>query len=180
MKNISIYPWLFRKNLGIGVLTGKGKWNAVDLDKSIENINKIKEWAYDDESHKKVKVKEEGTEEGTEEVKEKTVMLSYRDLLITAELSDEQTLQYELTDMYVSSYKELLSNATGTGSYTLILRQKLVKEKSAGDRSDFNLVPTISFGDKLTTFLRKLVGLDKDPGEEKDTKDNGKVEGGNK
>ena len=40
MKNVSIYPWLFRKNIGIAVLTGKGQWNAVNLDKSIENINK--------------------------------------------------------------------------------------------------------------------------------------------
>ena len=156
MKNVSIYPWLFRKNLGIAVLTGKGKWNAVDLDKSVENINKIKEWAYDDESHKIV------IDEKTKE--EKKIMLNYRDLLITAEVSDEQTLQYQLTEMYVSSYKELLSNATGAGHYTLVLRQKLVKDKGVKDLDGlaFNLVPTISFGDKLTTFLRKLVGMDKD------------------
>ena len=52
MKNVSIYPWLFRKNIGIAVLTGKGQWNAVNLDKSIENINKLKYSVYNYESRK--------------------------------------------------------------------------------------------------------------------------------
>jgi hypothetical protein len=137
------------------------QWSSLNLDKSIENINKLKYWVYNYREYKMV------VDEKTKE--EKKVMLAYRDLLITVEVSDEQTLQYQFTEMYVSSYNETLSNKEGTGQYTLVLKQKLVDEKGRGLEElsekkliDFNLVPTISFGDKMTTFLKKLVGQDKD------------------
>ena len=161
--------------VGLAVQNGNNHWSSLNLDKSIENINKLKYWVYNYREHKMV------MDEDTKE--EKKVMLDYRDLLVTVEVSDEQTLQYQFTEMYVSSYNEILSNKEGVGQYTLMLKQKLVDEKGRGLEDlneekliDFNLVPTISFGDKLTTFLKKLVGMDKDPGEKEDKVDGGKVE----
>lgn len=130
-------------------------WKKLDLGKSAENCNKLKEWAL---TYKKSDNMNPPDYNGVEEE-----FKDYKDVKVEIVLSEVQSLIYEIPSMYIDSYSESFDIERGEGTYTFTLKEKY----NRGINDVTMTIKKENFGDKVTnrvkdTFDKIFVGNEKE------------------
>ena len=121
-------------------------WKKLDLGKSAENCNKLKEWAL---TYKKTENLDPPNYVGEEEE-----FKAYKDVKVEIVLSEVQNLTYEIPSMYIDSYSESFDIERGEGTYTFTLKEKY----NRGINDVTMSVKKEYFGDKVTNGIGNLIG----------------------
>lgn len=129
-------------------------WKKLDLGKSAENCNKLKEWAL---TYKKSDNMNPPDYNGVEEE-----FKDYKDVKVEIVLSEVQSLIYEIPSMYIDSYSESFDIERGEGTYTFTLKEKY----NRGINDVTMTIKKENFGDKVTNRVKdtfnKILGKDKE------------------
>lgn len=120
-------------------------WKKLDLGKSAENCNKLKEWAL---TYKKSDNMNPPDYNGIEEE-----FKDYKDVKIEIVLSEVQSLIYEIPSMYIDSYSESFDIERGEGTYTFTLKEKY----NRGINDVTMTIKKENFGDKVTNGVGKTM-----------------------
>lgn len=111
---------------GLGVLDAMKNITSMGSGESIENCNKLKNWAlkYKAALIKPKKEEENQNQENPLPEQEEEKFDDYRNVRIEIVVSELQSLYYELKNMYIESYSESFNIEQGVGTFNLTLQQK--------------------------------------------------------
>ena len=145
---------------------------------SIENCNKLKNWAlkYKAALIKPKKEEENQNQENPLPEQEEEKFDDYRNVRIEIVVSELQSLYYELKNMYIESYSESFNIEQGVGTFNLTLQQKYsdgVKDITIIDTENNPIIfsDKVYEGFKILKSTLEATGVN--TGGNNDTKQNG-------
>lgn len=138
-----ILPAVEREASGFGG-SDEDQLHVLDAAESIENINRIKNWAV---SYKYSKGNG-GSKGISDHMKDSA---DYRDVMLEVYINEDQSLYYHLPNMYVDKYIEEFDIAKGEGTYIVILKAQNESE----DDLTFKTSKGAKFDDKVSKGVLK-------------------------